>query len=47
MLVHVCTRECAQDAGVHAVRELVHGQGVRGLYYDMYKSMQYLGSCCL
>ena len=27
------------------LRKLVHGQGVRVLCYDMYRSMRYIGSC--
>ena len=40
MSVHSYT----QDVGVHAARELVHGQGVGMLYYDMYRSVRYLVS---
>ena len=34
----------AQGVGGHAVRKLVHSQGVSFLYEDMYKSIRYLCS---
>jgi len=37
----------AQGVGVHAVRKLVHSQGVSFLYDDMYKSIRYLRSYSL
>ena len=36
----------AQGVGVHAVRKLVHSQGVSFLCDDMYKSIRYLCSYC-
>ena len=36
----------AQGVGVHAVRKLVHSQGVSFLCDDMYKSIRYLCSVC-
>ena len=36
----------AQCVGVHAVRKLVHSQGVSFLCDDMYKSIRYLCSYC-
>ena len=35
---------CAQGVGVHAVRKLVHSEGVSFLYDNMYKSIRYLCS---
>ena len=44
-IVYACVT-CAQGVGVHAVRKLVHSQGVSFLYDDMYKSIRYLCSYC-
>ena len=43
--VYACDT-CAQGVGVHAVRKLVHSQGVSFLCDDMYKSIRYLCSYC-
>ena len=43
--VYAC-EYCAQGVGVHAVRKLVHREGVSFLYDDMYKSIRYLCSYC-
>ena len=43
--VYACKYD-AQGVGVHAVRKLVHSQGVSFLCDDTYKSIRYLCSYC-